>query len=165
MVNLSETAKYLSKQFPGIAFNKEAVESLVTNDKISYEAAANLVADIDTAASHGVQSRSSESDVSPVDVDSKLEEMVGKKAVDHWFKDVKLGAMLEAIKKDDTLLYTEFVNNDKARERIMSEIVKKEEGNFNTLLNEIKTTTGTDKTLFDKLIGTSVDVTDYMSKV
>lgn len=164
MVNLSETAKYLSKKFPGIAFNKDAVENLVTNDKISYEAAANLVADIDTAASNGI-SRSSEASTSPVDVDGKLEEMVGKKAVDHWFKDVKLGAMIEAIKKDDTLLYTEFVNNDKARERIVSEIVKKEEGNFNTLLNEIKTTTGTDKTLFDKLIGTSVDVTDYMSKV
>ena len=63
------------------------------------------------------------------------------------------------------MLYTEFVNLDKARERIAAQIVAKEENNFNMLLNEMKTTTGTNKDILDKLISTNLDVTEYGSSI
>lgn len=155
MVNLSNAVKALADKFPGV-FSRESVEELVTRDKISYECAANVVAAIDSSAA----SRSSEgTKVSPIDVgNDDLDAMVGKQAVNYYLKDVKIKAMLESIKKDDTMLYTEYVNMEKARERILAEMVQKYEYDFNTLLNEIKTTTGTDKALLDKL--TNVECRD-----
>jgi len=165
MVNLSNTVKFLSSKFPGIVFSKEAVEDLVTRDKISYEAAANMVADIDTASAAGARS-SEGSKVSPIDVSNDdLEKMIGAQAVKYYLKDVKINAMLEAIKKDDTMFYTEYVNIEKARERLLAELAQKTEADFNTLLNEIKTTTGTDKTLLDKLTDTACCVTEYQEKI
>lgn len=164
MANLSATVKYLSGRFPGAIFSKESVEDLVTRDKISYECAASMVADIDAnsaAGARGVEGTK----VSPVNVkDEDLDRMIGKQAVNYYLKDVKINAMLEGIKKDDTMLYTEYVNVEKARERILAEIVQKEEGNFNTLLNEIKTTTGADKALLDKLTDTTCCIDSYADK-
>ena len=155
-MNLSNIVNIISTKFPN-AFNKKVVENLVINDKISFESAANLVANIDARhANEG--SRSSESNNSAV---SKLnEDSVTDKAVDNFFKEVKLSAMVEGVKKDDTLLYTEYLNLTNARERVLSEIVKKEEGNFDQLLNELKTT-GADASVIDKLLNTKVDMTDY----
>ena len=68
--------------------------------------------------------------------------------------------MLQAVKHDDTLLFTEFTNLENALKRVKSEIVAKEENNFNTLLNEIKTTTGDNNSIIDSLIQTKVDVSD-----
>ena len=91
--------------------------------------------------------------------------MIGKQAVEYYLKDVKINAMLEAIKKDDTMLYTEFVNLEKARERLLAELSQKSEADFNTLLNELKTTSGVDKALLDKLTDTACCVTDYQNKI
>ena len=163
-MNFSDTVKFLSKKFPGIIFSKESVENLVTTDKISYEAAANLVADIDSSADGH---RAAEgATVSPINVENEdLNKMVGAQAVAYYLKDVKIHAMLEGIKKDNTMLYTEYVNLEKARERLESEILQHEEGNFNTLLNEIKTTVGTDKTVLDGLINTTNCVNEYQDKL
>lgn len=155
-MNLSNIVDIISAKFPN-AFNKKVVENLVTNDKISFEAAANLVANID-AHSNNVGARSSESQASAVDNLNKDD--VNDKAVNNFFKGVKIGAMVEGVKKDDTMLYTEYVNLTNARERVLSEIVKKEEGNLNQLLNELKTT-GADPAVIDKLLNTSVDMTDF----
>ena len=165
MINLSNVVSFLSKKFPGIVFSRESVESFVTQDKISFEAAANLVADIDSANSNGATGVEG-AKVSPIDVaNDDISKMVGAQAVNYYLKDVKINAMLEGIKKDDTMLYTEYVNLEKARERLLAEIAQKEENNFNTLLNEIKTTTGTDKGILDKLIDTSCCVNEYQDKL
>lgn len=165
MDKLSNTVKFLSNKFPGVIFSKESIEQLVTRDKISYECAANMVADIDAAASAGARS-SEGSTVSPINVKSEdLDKMIGKQAVEYYLKDVKINAMLEAIKKDDTMLYTEFVNLEKARERLLAELSQKSEADFNTLLNEIKTTSGVDKALLDKLTDTACCVVDYQNKI
>lgn len=155
-MNLSNVINFISTKFPG-AFDKNVVENLVTNDKISFEAAANLVANID-AHSGDAQARSTEAQSSAVENLNKDD--VTDKAVDNFFKGVKVGAMIEGVKKDDTMLYTEYVNLTNARERVLSEIVKKEEGNLNQLLNELKTT-GVDSSVIDKLLDTSTDITDY----
>ena len=164
-MNFSNTVKFLSSKFPGIIFSKESVENLVTRDKISYEAAANMVADIDASSVAG--SRSSEgANTSPVDISGEeIDKMIGAQAVKFYLKDVKIKAMLEAIKKDDTMLYTEYVNIEKARERLLAELAQKSEADFNTLLNEIKTTDGTDKALLDKLTDTACSVTEYQNKI
>lgn len=164
-MNFSNTVKFLSSKFPGIIFSKESVENLVTRDKISYEAAANMVADIDASSVAG--SRSSEgTNTSPVDISGEeIDKMIGAQAVKFYLRDVKIKAMLEAIKKDDTMLYTEYVNIEKARERLLAELAQKSEADFNTLLNEIKTTDGTDKALLDKLTDTACCVTEYQNKI
>lgn len=155
-MNLSNLVNFISTKFPN-AFNNKVVENLVTNDKISFEAAANLVATIDENSKDS-NARSVESQTSAI---SNLNANdVTDKAVDNYFKGVKIGAMVEGIKKDDTMLYTEYVNLTNARERILSEIVKKEENNYNQLLNELKTT-GADSSIIDKLLDTTVDMTDY----
>jgi hypothetical protein len=163
MLNFSNAVQFIASKMPGV-ISKESVGSLVQDNKITYDAAANIVASLDASGVSGATSTESTTagfDISSSDVDK----MVGVKATEHFFKDMKFQAMLDAIKKDDTMLYTEFVNLDKARERIAAQIVAKEENNFNMLLNEMKTTTGTNKDILDKLISTNLDVTEYGSSI
>ena len=68
--------------------------------------------------------------------------------------------MVELVKEDDTLSATEFNNIENARARIKAEIVAKEEHNFNSLLNQLKTTGGTNKDIIDKLLQTQVSLDD-----
>lgn len=165
MTNLSTTLKFLSKTFGGRAITKNTLETLVNNDKISFESAASIVADIDNAASDD-NARSHESATNtPVDMSGDLEKMIGTKAIDHYFKDVKLSAMIEGIKKDDTMLYTEYVTLEQAREKLLSEIVRKEEYNFNTMLNEIKNTSEKDNAILEKLTSTALDLGDGFTRV
>lgn len=161
MNNLSTTLKFLSKTFDGQIVTKNELETLVNNDKVSFESAASIVADIENAesAAKNDPNRSGESVGTPIDMSGDLEKMVGVKAVNQYFKDVKFNAMLENIKKDDTMLYTEYVTLEKAMEKIQAEIVQKEEQNFNTLLNEIKGVSEKDKPILDKLTSTRLDVT------
>ena len=161
MNNLSTTLKFLSKTFDGQIVTKNELETLVNNDKVSFESAASIVADIENAesAAKNDPNRSGESVSTPIDMGGDLEKMVGVKAVNQYFKDVKFNAMLENIKKDDTMLYTEYVTLEKAMEKIQAEIVQKEEQNFNTLLNEIKGVSEKDKPILDKLTSTRLDVT------
>lgn len=161
MNNLSTTLKFLSKTFDGQIVTKNELETLVNNDKVSFESAASIVADIENAesAAKNDPNRSGESVSTPIDMSGDLEKMVGVKAVNQYFKDVKFNAMLENIKKDDTMLYTEYVTLEKAMEKLHAEIVQKEEQNFNTLLNEIKSVSEKDKPILDKLTSTRLDVT------
>ena len=161
MNNLSTTLKFLSKTFDGQIVTKNELETLVNNDKVSFESAASIVADIENAesAAKNDPNRSGESVGTPIDMSGDLEKMVGVKAVNQYFKDVKFNAMLENIKKDDTMLYTEYVTLEKAMEKLQAEIVQKEEQNFNTLLNEIKSVSEKDKPILDKLTSTRLDVT------
>lgn len=161
MNNLSTTLKFLSKTFDGQIVTKNELETLVNNDKVSFESAASIVADIENAesAAKNDPNRSGESVGTPIDMSGDLEKMVGVKAVNQYFKDVKFNAMLENIKKDDTMLYTEYVTLEKAMEKLHAEIVQKEEQNFNTLLNEIKGVSEKDKPILDKLTSTRLDVT------
>lgn len=161
MNNLSTTLKFLSKTFDGQIVTKNELETLVNNDKVSFESAASIVADIENAesAAKNDPNRSGESVGTPIDMSGDLEKMVGVKAVNQYFKDVKFNAMLENIKKDDTMLYTEYVTLEKAMEKLHAEIVQKEEQNFNTLLNEIKSVSEKDKPILDKLTSTRLDVT------
>ena len=161
MNNLSTTLKFLSKTFDGQIVTKNELETLVNNDKVSFESAASIVADIENAesAAKNDPNRSGESVGTPIDMSGDLEKMVGVKAVNQYFKDVKFNAMLENIKKDDTMLYTEYVTLEKAMEKIQAEIIQKEEPNFNTLLNEIKGVSEKDKPILDKLTSTRLDVT------
>ena len=159
-MNLSTTLKFLSKTFSGRVVNKNELETLVNNDKISFESAASIVADIENAESADKTNPnlSRESANSPIDMNGDLDKMVGVKAINQYFKDVKFKAMLENIKKDDTMLYTEYVNLEKGLEKLHSEIIQKEEHNFNTLLNEIKTVSEKDNPILDKLVSTSLDI-------
>lgn len=166
MNNLSTTLKFLSKTFDGQIVTKNELETLVNNDKVSFESAASIVADIENAesAAKNDPNRSGESVGTPIDMSGDLEKMVGVKAVNQYFKDVKFNAMLENIKKDDTMLYTEYVTLEKAMEKIQAEIVQKEEQNFNTLLNEIKGVSEKDKPILDKLTSTRLDLGDCFTR-
>ena len=161
MVNLSDAVSFLSDEFPG-SISKEAVSALVSENKITFDAAANVMANLETHGFNG--SRSNEAKAA-IDNYDDVDELNGVKAATAFYKDIKFKAMLDSCKKDDTMLYTEFMNIEKARERIMSEIVAREENNFNMLLNQIKDTTGTDKNLFDKLIGVNLTVDSFEDKV
>lgn len=166
MNNLSTTLKFLSKTFDGQIVTKNELETLVNNDKVSFESAASIVADIENAesAAKNDPNRSGESVGTPIDMSGDLEKMVGVKAVNQYFKDVKFNAMLENIKKDDTMLYTEYVTLEKAMEKIQAEIVQKEEQNFNTLLNEIKGVSEKDKPILEKLTSTTLDLSDCFTR-
>ena len=151
MANLSSAVKFLSNKFNGI-FSKESIEELIAKDKISFEAAAEAL----TVMPEGL--RSSESTVETVDISSKQEDIINKKALQNYYEGVKFEAMLDQIKQDDTLLATEFNNVNNALTRIKAEIVQKYENNYNVLLEEIKTTGGTNKEILDKLIQTKLSV-------
>lgn len=154
MVNLSDAVSFLSDKFPG-SISREAVSALVSENKITFDAAANVMGNLEA---HGLDGSRSNEAKAAIDNYDDVDELNGVKAATAFYKDVKFKAMLDSCKKDDTMLYTEFMNIEKARERIAAEIVAKEENNFNMLLNQIKDTTGTNKDLFDKLIGVNLSV-------
>lgn len=154
MLKLSSCVKFLSNRFSGI-FSQESIKNLVANDSISYEAAAEAMSNI--TADGGVVSTES-SKVEPVDFTNEQKTIITKKALQKYFENVKFEAMLDAIKQDDTLLATEYEEANNARTRIMAEIVSKAETNYNTLLNQLITTDGTNKELLEKLVQTKVSV-------
>ncbi len=153
MANLSSAVKFLSNKFTGV-FSKESIEELVSKDKISYEAAAEAISAMPDAL------RSSESAVETIKMTTDQKTDIAKKALQKYFEDVKFEAMIDQIKKDDTLLATEFNNLDNALTRIKAEIVQKYEKDYNILLEEIKTTGGTNSEVLDKLIQTKLSVDD-----
>lgn len=157
MKKMSSVVAFLSGAIPGL-FNKKSVEALVLADKISYDAAAEAMSAIDRATTSS-ESGSVENNAGEV-TKAELSHMQGKDAIEAQYRDIKFEAMLQAVKHDDTLLFTEFTNLENALKRVKSEIVAKEENNFNTLLNEIKTTTGDNNSIIDSLIQTKVDVSD-----
>ncbi len=157
MKKMSSVVAFLSGAIPGL-FNKKSVEALVLADKISYDAAAEAMSAIDSAT---ISNESGSAEVNAGEVTkAELSHMHGKDAIEAQYRDIKFEAMLQAVKHDDTLLFTEFTNIDNARKRLAAQIVAKEENNLNTLLNEIKTTTGDDNSILDSLIQTKVDVED-----
>ena len=151
MAQLSNAVKFLSNRFSGV-FTKKSIEELISKDKISYEAAAEAMSVIPA------NDKSQESAEEVVSMTTDQKTIITKKALQNYFEGAKFDAMLNQVKEDDTLLYNEFQNIDNARARIMAEIVKKEEFNYNTLLDEIKTTGGTNQDILDKLIQTKVSV-------
>ena len=153
MANLSSAVKFLSNKFTGV-FSKESIEELVSKDKISYEAAAEAISAMPDAL------RSSESAVETVKMTNDQKTDIAKKALQKYFEDTKFEAMIDQIKKDDTLLATEFNNLDNALTRVKAEIVQKYEKDYNILLEEIKTTGGTNQEVLDKLIQTKLSVDD-----
>ena len=152
MNKLSSAVKYLSKNLPNM-FGKASIEELVSKDKISYESASEAI----TLMSEKAMSTEA---TTAVKIDNEDKTNIATKALQQYFENTKFGAMVEAIKEDDTMLYTEYQNIENARARIMAEIVQKEEFNYNTLLNELKTVKNTNTELLDKLIQTKVSVDD-----
>ena len=137
--------------------SKKAVENLIANDLISYEAAAEAMSII---ASNNSMSKESSDEVKAVTMTTDQKTIITKKALQNYFEDTKFNAMVELVKEDDTLLATEFNNIENARARIKAEIVAKEEHNFNSLLNQLKTTGGTNGEVIDKLLQTQVSLDD-----
>ena len=156
MAKLSTCVRFLTKKFNNFV-SKKAVENLIANDLISYEAAAEAMSILST---NGSMSRESGSEVETVEMTTDQKSIIAKKALQKYFEDTKFNAMVELVKEDDTLIATEFNNIENARARIKAEIVAKEEHNFNSLLNQLKTTGGTNKDIIDKLLQTQVSLDD-----
>ena len=156
MAKLSTCVRFLTKKFNNFV-SKKAVENLIANDLISYEAAAEAMSIL---SSNGSMSRESGSEVETVEMTTDQKSIITKKALQKYFEDTKFNAMVELVKEDDTLIATEFNNIENARARIKAEIVAKEEHNFNSLLNQLKTTGGTNKDIIDKLLQTQVSLDD-----
>ena len=154
MAKLSTCVSFLTKKFNNFV-SKKAVENLIANDLISYEAAAEAMSII---SSNGSMSRESSDEVEAVSMTTDQKTIITKKALQNYFEDTKFNAMVELVKEDDTLLATEFNNIENARARIKAEIVAKEEHNFNSLLNQLKTTGGTNGEVIDKLLQTQVSL-------
>ena len=156
MKKMSSVVPFLTSRLPGL-FNKKSIEALVLADKISFESAAEAMSVIDSAS---ISSESASAGSNGEVTKSDTSVMQGKNDIEAQYKGIKFDAMLQAVKQDDTLLYTEYVNIENALKRIKSEIVAKEENNLNQLLNEIKTTTGDSNSMIDDLIQTTCSVDD-----
>jgi hypothetical protein len=151
-MNLSSVFTFIGKRYPK-AISNEAVESLVTANKISFPDAAECAASIETA--------NVTTEAAPIVNEANFKEMEGavNEAVKRDFANAKFEAMLQGIKEDNTLLYKEFADIDNARNNVISEILKGET-QFNSLLNQLKTTQGVDKNIIDNLIQVKVELTD-----
>lgn len=152
MADLSSTVSFLTKSFSGV-FDKKSIESLVVGDQISYQCAAEAVSAIDLDGSRGLEATSA------VNISGQAKEDIQKKANELYLKNVKLDAMINQVKEDDTLLYTEFMNLENLRKEVIGRIVQKEEFNLNQLLNECKTA-GAKAEVIDELVQTKVKVDD-----
>ncbi len=135
-----------TKKLPHI-FSKESITDLITKNKISFIQAKESLAAID------LTSEAYDKDISTDSIVSKMQKL-------GFYANVKFEAMLESAKEDERMLYDEFVNLDNARNKIISEIVSKKEGDINALLQAIKTLPGVNEKEIDELIGVSVKVED-----
>jgi hypothetical protein len=169
MMNFNIVLPRLIKEFPGIV-SKKTIEKLVVdcNDKnaLSYESAAECIAEIDAAQTDKVYSTEGEV---PMDQSTKADfqtDNEGKFVLDKTklahFANVKFGALVDFAKKDDSLLYTEFRNIDAARDRIISEVVSKYEHDFNSFLVSLQATEGSDKSIIETLLKTKVHVGEIL---
>jgi hypothetical protein len=153
----------LIKKFPTL-MSKKTVEQLVLTDKnaLSYESAALCMASIDANESDNTLSKESEV---PFDKDSrsdydtkKEKDFVLEDAIRHNFANIKFQSLVDFAKKEDTFLYTEFVDVDAARNRIASEIINKYENEFDSFLVALKTAEGVDKSIIESLLQTRIHV-------
>jgi hypothetical protein len=154
----------LIKEFPSIV-SKETIQKLILSDKnaLSYECAFNCISEID-ANDQKLPKKSQEGEL-PIDkataedYDTDNEQkFVLEQATRSNYANVKFKALVDHAKKEDTFLYTEFVDIDSARNRIASEIVSKYENDFNSFLVALKTAEGVDKSKIEELIQTKIHV-------
>lgn len=154
----------LINKFPTIV-SKETIEKLVFADKnaMSFDSAASCIANIEVFKEQ-IEALSKENEV-PFDKDSpgdynteKEKDFVLEDSIRHNFANVKFQTLVDYAKKEDSFLYTEFVDIDAARDRIASEIVSKYESDFNSFLVALKTAEGVDKSVIDALLQTKIHV-------
>jgi hypothetical protein len=155
----------LIRSFPG-SVSREAIEHIVTDPRsgMSYECAAKCIAEIDAtneifnAALHSRESvpmdRASGQDFAT----NGPAKFVLEEANLKNFANVKFQALVDLAKKDDSLLYNEFVEVDNARDRVAADVVSKYEHDFNSFLVALQTTEGVDKSIVDSLIQTKIHV-------
>jgi hypothetical protein len=141
---------------------KKTIEDLVMADKnaLSFECASSCIGELDVAEAQ----RSQESSI-PIDKDDASsynteneKTFFLENATKQHFADVKFKALVDHAKKEDSFLFSEFVEVDAARNRIASEIISKYENEFNSFLVALKTAEGIDKSAIDSLIQTKIEV-------
>lgn len=151
----SKVLSYISKCLPGI-ISKESVEELISRNELSWEAANSIVSDLDMAGARSTES--SDTKVVHKDIADVKDMGIAEDAFKRHYANVKFEALLNKIQDDDTLMYDEFVNIDNARNKIMSDIIAKHETDLNIMLNQLKTTGGTNASAIDALIQTKLGV-------
>jgi hypothetical protein len=164
MINFNTVLPRLIKEFPKL-LTRKTIEKLVISDDphtLSYESAAACIAEIDVAKENGSISRESEdpmdgADKGDFDTEKEQSFFLENAKLSH-FANIKFSALVDFAKKDDSLLYTEFMNVDTARDRIVSEIVSKYENDFNSFLVALQATEGVDKSIIESLVQTKVHV-------
>jgi hypothetical protein len=154
----------LIDRYPTIV-SKETIEKLVLADKnaLSFETASACIGSLDVFKER-LETLSKE-EQTPIDKDSsgdystkKEKDFVLEDSIRHNFANVKFQSLVDYAKKEDTFLYTEFVDIDAARNRIASEIVSKYENEFNSFLVALKAAEGVEKSVIDSLLQTKIHV-------
>lgn len=148
----SSTISFLASKLPG-TFTKESIESLVMNNSITFADAKEALSSIES-----ITPDKGATDSTKVQMVEEAKMATEKDAMARLFAGIKFQALLKEVQDDDTLAYQEFVNLDNARNKIIADIVAKHEPDFNILLQEIKTTGGTNAEAIDKLITTKLGV-------
>ena len=154
---MSTVVAYLTRKING-CMSVRSVESLMSHDKISFEATSEALSNIE--GNVGVISCESESAIDTGAIEDNVE---ANPSVDLMFKDVKLGAMLELAKKDNTMLYQEYTRLENLREEVIKQLSDKLEPHLNVLLNEIKSTGAANDEVLDKLIDTDCGDVNFIS--
>ena len=149
----SKVLSYIAKKLPGL-MSREAVETLVASNELSWESANAIITNIDMQA----RAVESEGAVKHVDIANSSKMDIAKDATAHHFANIKFEALLQKIQEDDTLQYDEFVKLDNERNKIVADIINKHEADLNIMLNQIKTTGGINADAVDALIQTKLGV-------
>lgn len=119
---LSRSAMFavLARKIPFL-FNANAVKTLAAKNELSIEDASEALNSVDQK------------------MDDRIIDAHAKMVRQQFYGAVKFEAMLAAAKEDERLLYDEFLRVDNDRDKIIAQINERFNGDFNALLNVVKT--------------------------
>lgn len=124
----------LVRRFPGLV-TRETAHSLLRNDVISQEAAADIISVTETTDPEHANQKNNGS-IIPADSIS----------------DFKLDAALEILKIDDRTTYDEFLRVDSDRNALVAKIVGNYNNDVNLIIGVLKTAPGTDIKAIDEIL-------------
>lgn len=165
MKNYSKELVILSKEMPE-SLSRESIKDLTQQNLVSFEVANESLMAIEA---YQDDLEDEEETLSKESFNNKIDDITGLdvsknttlKGIEKQFKHTKLEMMLENCKETNKNLYDEYVNISEALQNITQEIEKNSEYYINSSLSELKTISGVNFDIIDKIIQTKVSMNDF----
>lgn len=165
MKNYSKELVILSKEMPE-SLSRESIKDLTQQNLVSFEVANESLMAIEA---YQDDLEDEEETLSKESFSNKIDDITGLdvskntvlKGIEKQFEHTKFEMMLQKCKETDKNLFDEYVNISEALQNIKQQIEKNSEYYINSSLSELRTISGVNFDIIDKLIQTKVSMDDF----